>query len=109
MFRLLHSVKLGSGESIPAGTEVAYIGPAPRAGRWPHYREQVQVELPDGRRVAIDASAIDAHSFTKRAVVQTPTGFVEVETVGGDPDQIAQDVARTVEAIRDGDDWKVER
>jgi hypothetical protein len=106
MPKLLHSVKLESGESVPAGTEVAYIGPSPRAGGYPHYREQVRVELADGREVCIDASAIDAHSF--RRTVQTPIGVIEVETTG-DPDQVAQNVADTVEAIRAGDGWKVEK
>jgi hypothetical protein len=60
--KLLHSVKV-DGESIPSGTEIEYIGPAPKAGGHPHYREQVEVELPDGQRACIDASAVDAHSF----------------------------------------------
>jgi hypothetical protein len=62
MPELLHSIKI-DGESIPAGTEIEYLGPAPKMGRHPRYREQVWIELPDGREVSVDPSAIDAHSF----------------------------------------------
>jgi hypothetical protein len=62
MPKLLHSVKI-NGESIPAGTRIEYIGPAAKAGKAPRYREQCRIRLPDGREVAVDPSAIDAHSF----------------------------------------------
>jgi hypothetical protein len=62
MAKLLHSVKVDN-KSIPAGTQVEYIAPAPKEGGYPLYREQVWVKLPDGREVSIDASAVDAHSF----------------------------------------------
>lgn len=62
MPRLLHSVKIES-ESVPAGTRVEYVEPAVKAGKYPRYREQVRIRLPDGREVRVDPSAVDAHSF----------------------------------------------
>lgn len=78
MPKLLHSVKIED-ESIPAGTEVEYLDPAVKAGKFPPYRERVWVRLPSGREVRIDASAVDAHSFeTSFDAERLRAGYLDV-------------------------------